>query len=453
MNIILLSGGSGKRLWPLSNETRSKQFLRLLKNESGEKESMVQRVYRQIGEAGIRANIVIATGKTQIDPIRSQLGDAVDVVTEPARRDTFPAIALACAHLAYNRGLPLDEPVVIMPVDPYAEEGYFKTLIAMEDACRNDTADIVLMGIEPTYPSEKYGYIIPAERKESAGGQAYYAVSRFTEKPSLALAQELLQGGAYWNGGVFAVKLGYIMDIVNRSLEAASFEDVYRQFEKFERISFDYAVVEKADSIAMIPYNGKWKDLGTWNTLSEEMGVDSLGSVIMGENCENATVVNELGIPIVALGLKDVIVAASPDGILVSEKGASSYLKPYMNRLTERPMFEERRWGEYRVIDYVRYDNGIRSLTKHMTLRAGKAISYQTHEERDEIWTVVSGEGEVVLDGDTQPVSAGSVVRIRRGVRHGARAKTDLHFIEVQIGSRLEEEDIERYDWEWETNP
>jgi mannose-1-phosphate guanylyltransferase len=450
MNIILLSGGSGKRLWPLSNETRSKQFLRLLGNDSGEKESMVQRVYRQIHEAGIDAHIVIATGKAQIDPIHSQLGDAVDVVTEPARRDTFPAIALACAHLVFERNLPLDEPVVIMPVDPYAESGYFSTLITMERTCRENTADIVLMGIEPTYPSEKYGYIIPDGKDTGPNGELYYRVSKFTEKPSLTIAQELLARGAYWNGGVFAVKLGYVMNIVDQYIKAACFDDVYRQFERLERISFDYAVVEKADSIAMIPYCGKWKDLGTWNTLSEEMGVDSLGSVIMGEECNNTTVINELGIPIVALGLKDVIVAASPDGILVSDKGASSYLKPYMDQISERPMFEERRWGEYRVIDYIQYGNGMRSLTKHMTLRAGKSISYQTHVERDEIWTVVSGEGEVVLNGMIQPVSAGSVIHIPHGMLHCVRAWTDLHFIEVQIGTRLEEEDIERFDWEWD---
>lgn len=451
MNIILLSGGSGKRLWPLSNETRSKQFLKLLRNGSGENESMVQRVYRQIGEAGIDANIVIATGKTQLDPIKSQLGDAVEIVTEPARRDTFPAIALACAHLAFNRKLSPDEPVVVMPVDPYAEEGYFKTLIDMEAACRSGMADIVLMGIEPTYPSEKYGYIIPAGKGETDGGAPYYDVSRFTEKPSLETAKELLRQGAFWNGGVFAVRLGYIMDIVRGCMRADSFEDVYRQFGTFERISFDYAVVEKADSIAMIPYCGKWKDLGTWNTLSEEMGVDSIGSVVMGESCKNTTVVNELGIPIVALGLEDVIVAASPDGILVSDKGASSYLKPYMDRLTERPMFEERRWGEYRVIDYVRYGNGVRSLTKHMTMYAGKTISYQSHTERDEIWTLVCGTGEVVLDGVKTLVCAGDVVHIPHGKRHCVRALTDLHFIEVQIGDRLEEEDIERYDWDWES--
>lgn len=449
MNIILLSGGSGKRLWPLSNETRSKQFLKLLTNDRGEKESMVQRVFRQIGEAGIDANIVIATGKTQIDPIRSQLDEGVDVVAEPARRDTFPAIALACAHLAFDKKLPLDEPVVIMPVDPYAEAAYFTTLIDMENACRCGAADIVLMGVEPTYPSEKYGYIIPAESGACENGLRYYRVSRFTEKPSLALATELLEQGAFWNGGVFAVRLGYIMEIVRRCVKADSFEDVYNRFGEFERISFDYAVVEKASSIAMIPYRGKWKDLGTWNTLTEEMGTESLGNVIMGEACSGATVINELGVPIVALGLKDVIVAASPDGILVSDKGASSYLKPYMDRVNERPMFEERRWGEYRVIDYRKYDDGMRSLTKHITIKAGKTLSYQAHASRDEIWTIVSGTGEVALDGEKTVVGAGDVVRIPRGKRHCARAKTDLHFIEVQIGDRLEEEDIERFCWNW----
>jgi mannose-1-phosphate guanylyltransferase len=207
----------------------------------------------------------------------------VDVVVEPARRDTFPAIALACAHLASKRNLPPSEPVVVMPVDPYAESGYFETLIRMEAACRGGVADIVLMGIEPTYPSEKYGYIIPSGSGVYGDGAPYFSVARFTEKPSLPLAKELLGQGAYWNGGVFAVRLGYVLEIVKNQIGADSFEEVQARFSELERISFDYAVVEKAKSVAMIPYRGKWKDLGTWNTLSEEMGADSLGSVIMGE--------------------------------------------------------------------------------------------------------------------------------------------------------------------------
>ena len=161
MNIILLSGGSGKRLWPLSNDHRSKQFLKLLKKEDGSYESMVQRVYRQIKEAGIRANIVIATNNSQVDFIKTQLGEEVDIVVEPERRDTFPAIALSSAYLALEKKADPGEPVLVLPVDPYAELEYFHVIQRMEAAVQQNAADIVLMGIKPTYPSAKYGYIIP----------------------------------------------------------------------------------------------------------------------------------------------------------------------------------------------------------------------------------------------------------------------------------------------------
>lgn len=179
MNIILLSGGSGKRLWPLSNDTRSKQFLKLLKDGNGNAESMIQRVHGQIKKVGIDANIVVATGKAQIDSIRSQLGNAIDIVLEPERRDTFPAIALSSAYLSLEIKIHPDEVVVVLPVDPYADLEYFTTLLKMEQAVKNGAGELVLMGIKPKYPSEKYGYIVTKDDKS-----AYQKVQRFMEKPT-----------------------------------------------------------------------------------------------------------------------------------------------------------------------------------------------------------------------------------------------------------------------------
>ena len=161
MHLVLLSGGSGKRLWPLSNEARSKQFLRLLPSDDGRKESMVQRVYRQIRKAGIDAPIIVTTSEIQVSPIRSQLGDDVEVVAEPVRRDTYPAIVLAAYYLKYKKQCDRDEIVIVLPVDPYAELGYFEALNKMGRNVEKGISDLVLMGIQPTYPSEKYGYILP----------------------------------------------------------------------------------------------------------------------------------------------------------------------------------------------------------------------------------------------------------------------------------------------------
>ena len=156
MNIVLLSGGSGKRLWPLSNDIRSKQFIKIFKTEDGEYESMVQRVYRQIRAVDSDATVTIATSKKQVSAINNQLGDGVGISVEPCRRDTFPAIALATAYLHDVQGIPENEAVVVCPVDPYVEREYFEALKELGRLASEGVANLTLMGIEPTYPSEKY---------------------------------------------------------------------------------------------------------------------------------------------------------------------------------------------------------------------------------------------------------------------------------------------------------
>ena len=163
----------------------------------------------------------------------------------------------------------------------------------------------------------------------------------------------------------------------------------------------------------------------------------------------NTHVINELSIPVLVLGAKDMVVAASPDGILVSDKHKSSFIKPYVQEMNIRPMYEERRWGEYKVLDYNQYDDETKSLTKHLMIRAGKSISYQKHYHRDEIWTIVDGVGELLIDGHVRNVRRGDVAYIVKGQLHAMRAVSDLQFIEVQIGAELSEDDIERFEWEW----
>lgn len=447
MNIILLSGGSGKRLWPLSNDARSKQFLPLLEKDDGTMESMVQRVVRQIGEAGLKADITIATNASQHDIIVNQLGEGISMVLEPERRDTFPAIALAASYLSLQKKCGDGEVVVIMPCDPYTENRYFECIGSMAGAVEAGAADLVLMGITPTYPSEKYGYVVP-ERGPAPGG-GVLKVSRFTEKPTVERAGELLKEGAFWNGGVFAFRLGYMMQIVRRYVNAGSFDEYVSRYPEFPKISFDYEVAEKARSVAVVPFSGEWKDLGTWNTLTDELRRKSIGNVVMGPSNTNTHVVNELGIPVFVNGLKDAVVAVCPDGIMACGKDESENIKQYVGNLSTRPMYEERRWGTYRVIDETTFGDGYKSLTKVITLKAGKNISYQIHHWRDEVWTFVDGEGLLMLDDVVTTVRRGSVAHISREHRHAVKALTDLTFIEVQSGDRLVEEDIERLRLEW----
>ena len=447
MQLVLLSGGSGKRLWPLSNNARSKQFLPLLEKEDGTMESMVQRVVRQVREAHLTDDITLATNASQLDIIINQLGDSVSVVTEPERRDTFPAIALASGYLKLKKGCPDDEVVVIMPCDPFTEAGYFETIGRMVRCVEADVAELVLMGITPTYPSEKYGYVVPVTDHLMAEGSM--AVSKFTEKPNVERAKELLGMGALWNGGVFAFRLGYMMEIAQRYVKADSFEEMRSRYSEFPKISFDYEVAEKDDSVAVLPYSGQWKDLGTWNTLTDELHHHIIGNAVMGPRCTNTHVINELQYPIYVDGMEDTVIAASPDGIIVCRKKYTEDIKKAVDHLTPRPMYEERRWGSYRVIDDTTYADGRHSLTKSLTINAGKNISYQVHRHRSEAWTIVEGEGIFVLDGVERKVGPGETVVIPVNHYHALKALTTLTFIEVQTGNPLVEEDIERSEWKW----
>ena len=409
-------------------------------------ESMIQRVIRQVRESKLTDNITLATNSSQLDIIKNQLGEKVSTVTEPERRDTFPAIALASSFLSLSKGCSDDEVVVIMPCDPFTEAGYFKTIAHMVECVEAGVAELVLMGVTPTYPSSKYGYVVPS----STGNSSWYSVQRFTEKPTVEVAQELLKQHAFWNGGVFAFKLGYIMEIVRKYIVSDSFEDTRARYSEFPKISFDYEVAERAKSVAVVPFAGQWKDLGTWNAITEEIHTQSLGNAVIGPECSNVHVINELQMPVFADGLKDVIVAACPDGILVCTKDRSENIKKQVENLSYRPMYEERRWGTYRVIDDTVYPDGHHSLTKSITLKAGKSISYQIHHHRSESWTFVSGEGLFVLDGVTRRVKPGDTAEIPVEHFHTLKAITDLTFIEVQQGDPLVEDDIERFEWKWE---
>ncbi len=437
MNIVLLSGGSGKRLWPLSNDIRSKQFIKIFQTPAGEYESMVQRVYRQIRRIDPGAKVTIATSKTQVSAIHNQLEAHVGISVEPCRRDTFPAIALASAYLHDVQGVSEEEAVVVCPVDPYVNEDYFTALKELGRLAEAGSANLVLMGIEPTYPSEKYGYIIP-EGKEPVS-----RVSTFKEKPDAKTAEEYIKKGALWNGGVFAYKLKYVLDKARELLDYTDYQDLFGRYDTLQKISFDYAVVEKETNIEVMRFAGEWKDLGTWNTLTEAMEEQSIGEAILNETCENVHVINELDVPVLCMGLKDMVVSASPEGILVSDKEQSSYIKPYVDRIDQQIMFAEKSWGSFRVLDVED-----ESMSIKVTLNAGHRMNYHSHERRDEVWNVISGRGRSIVDGMEQPVKAGDVVTMQAGCRHTLIADTELKVIEVQLGREISVHDKRKYELE-----
>lgn len=445
MNIVLLSGGSGKRLWPLSNDIRSKQFIKIFRKpehsvpmgteHSGGYESMVQRVYRQIKAVDSDATVTIATSKSQVSAIHNQLGEGVGISVEPCRRDTFPAIALATAYLYDVQGVGLDEAVVVCPVDPYVNDDYFVAIQKLWELAQAGTANLVLMGIDPTYPSEKYGYILPTST------DAVAKVDTFKEKPDAATAQKYIDAGGLWNGGVFAYKLSYVLKRAHELIDFTDYADLFARYDTLTKISFDYAVVEHEKDIAVMRFAGDWKDLGTWNTLTEAMEESAVGDVRMDAACENVHAINEMGVPILAMGLKNVVISASPEGILVSDKNQSSYIKPYVDAIDQQIMFAEKSWGSFRVLD-VEED----SMTIKVTLNPGHRMNYHSHERRDEVWTVISGRGRTIIDGMEQPVKPGDVVTMAAGCKHTVIAETELQLIEVQLGTDISVSDKKKYE-------
>ena len=437
MHIVLLSGGSGKRLWPLSNDIRSKQFIPIFRGSDGSRQSMAQRVCGQVRRAVPDAKITIATSKAQVSALRSQLGDTVDISVEPCRRDTFPAIALVSAYLHDVKGVGCDEDVAVCPVDPYVEDTYFASVRRLAQLASDGVADLMLMGIEPTYPSEKYGYILPQDKENVS------RVLSFREKPDEAAAKEYIAQGALWNSGVFAYRLGYVLERAQTLLGCSDYETLFSTYDRIEKISFDYAVVEREKNIGVLRYAGAWKDLGTWNTLTEIMEEPTLGDVTVDDRCCGTHVVNELDVPILVMGGQNLIVAASPEGILVADKAASSYMKPYVEQISQPVMFAEKSWGSFRIIDVEE-----ESLTIKVTLNAGHGMNYHSHVHRREIWTVVSGCGTVRLDGAERPVVAGDVIDIPAGMKHKISARERMVVIEVQVGASISKED--KVKWEEE---
>lgn len=423
MHIILLSGGSGKRLWPLSNDVRSKQFIKLFKNENGKYESMVQRVYRQIHTVNSDMEVTIATSKSQVSAIRNQLGNKVSICLEPCRRDTFPAIALAAAYLKDVQGLSEEDCVAVCPVDPYVDNTYYQTVQKLEEVVNEGQSNLVLMGIEPTVTSEKYGYIIPVEKNEIS------RVAKFTEKPDTETAKEYIKQGALWNAGVFAFKLGYLLNKAHELIDFVDYADLFKKYDTLTKISFDYAVVEKEPNIQVLRYAGQWKDVGTWNMMAEVMADKTKGDVILDDTCKDTNVVNELNIPILCMGCEDMVVAASEDGILVSTKERSGYMKPYVEKIDNPSMFAEKSWGTFTVID-----NQENSKTIKIEMKPNAEMSYHSHSYRSEIWNIISGTGKVCINGESKTVKAGDVVQIPVDARHSIKANEKMEIIEIQLG-------------------
>ena len=424
MNVILLSGGTGKRLWPLSNEVRSKQFIKVFKSPDGSRESMVQRMYRKIKEIDKNAVITIATSESQVAEIQNQLGEGVAMSIEPMRRDTFPAIAIASVYLSEIKHVSADDAVIVCSVDPYVDDDFFMALETMEKAVKEGAANLTLLGKEPSFPSEKFGYILPCSKRSIS------RVTGFKEKPDAETAEKFIKEGALWNMGVFGFKLKYLLEKAHETIDFSDYHDFLKRYGDSPRISFDYAIAEKETSIQVIRFAGQWNDLGTWEAFAEAISERAFGPSFMKE-CVNSRIVNETDMPIVGIGLDGILVAASVDGILVSTVARSQEIKPIVETMNlGSPRYAEESWGEFRILD-----SNAQSRTICFEMRAGSKMGREIPANCFKTWTVVSGTGFLMIGNERRNLRPGEILQIVPNSVYSVEALTKLKIIEVEIGA------------------
>ncbi len=445
MYYVLLSGGSGKRLWPLSSDARPKQYLKLVNKENNTMDScsMLQRVWEQLEEAEMTSHTVITAGENQVELIHSQIKPR-GIVVEPEGRDTFGAMMLSCSYLCSELGAKKDEYVTFLPVDPYTEYKYFEAVKQLEQVVKKTKAQVGLLGVVPTYGATKYGYILPQKEEKD-----YLWVKGFVEKPEEELAEQLINQKALWNCGVFCLKIG---DLLNKAEEygvSQEYHKMFRDYNRLPKISFDYEVLQKAHHLVAIKFQGYWKDLGTWDSVAQQMNTDTKGNVVLDDTCRDTQVINELNIPVTVMGSTNLIVVASKEGILVADKSEAARVKEVTAELQYQANYEERRWGTLETLHETK-EGEISTLTRKIKIYEGMNSSYHFHRERDEIWTMLRGRGELILEGNKIPLQPGKAICIRKNQRHAIKAFDELEYIEMHVGNSTGNQDINRITFCWD---
>ena len=319
LHIVLMSGGSGTRLWPLSSGVRTKVFLKLLTAPDGREESMIQRVCRQLGTAGLLASTHIVTHSSLAELTCAELGENARLIVEPHRRGTLYAVLLATAYLKERAGAAPDDCVCVLPADLFVEQPFYSIVSAWPELLARTQAELGLIGAAPDHPSDQYGYIVPC----AASDTGYARIRQFAEKPDPARAVRLIAQHALWNCGVFA----YRLDVMLAKFAALSLPtdcaSLLAAYPSLPEASFDTEIAEACANAIVVPYDGPWRDLGTWSTLTERIGRQVIGPGSLDERSAGTHLVNELNIPIHVIGCPNLIVAAGAEGILIADKAAS----------------------------------------------------------------------------------------------------------------------------------
>lgn len=427
MKIILLSGGAGKRLWPLSNDERSKQYLKLLKHPNGKAVSMLQNTLHELRNAGLIEHTVIASSEHQLALLQEQLGHSIPCIIEPERRDTYPAIALSAAYLHSEWGIADDEVVVVIPVDGKADATFYSRLAHLSAAVEDGRHKIALLGVAPTYPSSKYGYLVPV----TDSGEQPYTITRFVEKPDTATAQQLIQEGSLWNCGIFAFQLGYLIGKLNEAGLPADYNELRASYHLLPKTSFDYAVVEQETRLGGLLYEGAWEDMGNWEAISSQMDQPVFGHGILGDGCENTHIINELDITVIVNGIPDAVIISGESGILVTSKRQAGNIKPLVDQI--KPLSAPH--TAVRKLETLYHEDGSVGLQTNRIIVACGERYPASAQVGSLYWLLAAGEGAVEdANGEARPLEPGQSCTVQSGAAFIASENSILIEIVMQEG-------------------
>ncbi len=447
---VILAGGSGSRLWPLSRELYPKQLLNLYAEKS-----LLQSTFERLNKFIPAENIISVTNSKHSANVRMQLGKLSEnsiILSEPISKNTAPAIALSVKYIFENSKN--DETVLVVPSDLLIEDND-KFIQTIQEAQKYvDEGFIVTFGIKPTYPEIGFGYICAEDGK----------VKSFTEKPDVETAQKYLNDGNYfWNSGIFMFKTSTILSEcehhcpeiakIIKNINCSDKNIPFTEFEKIPCISIDYAVMEKSKKLAMVELKSDWKDLGSWKSIYEVSPKDGNNNVFVGhvldKDSKNSFVYSSSKL-VATIGLEDTVVIETEDAILACKKDKTQEVKQIYETLKEQHDGTQkvhktvyRPWGFYTVIA-----EGKGFISKIIHVNPGQKLSVQSHNHRSEHWVVLTGMAKVVLESKEHILSPGHSVDIAVKEIHSLQNpfEEDLEIIEVQKGDILSEDDIIRYE-------